>query len=163
MDILQVAQYFSELQKGEEKHAQQAKCPHILYAKQSNKGFIIFYFNGSKFFKHILFMNTFIGESYQSYKVHTNEENNTNKTIHMPLEVLSVLVERPIVFILSNHFVVLSFPSVFALCYSVRRFYSVIFVHSLDQNTVKWLNSQGAFHSKSLQKQLSYSLSPGRI
>lgn len=40
-DILQVAWYFSESRRGEEKYEQWAKCPPVLCVKPSNKRFII--------------------------------------------------------------------------------------------------------------------------
>ena len=41
LDILRVALYFSEPRRGKEKYEQWAKCPLVLYAKPSNKRFII--------------------------------------------------------------------------------------------------------------------------
>ena len=71
-----------------------------------------------------------IGEWYRSHKARTNDENNTNETIHISLEVSVcsvkdlVLIERRTLkkkCFVSDHFVVRRFPSVFSLFYSVIR------------------------------------------
>lgn len=69
-NILQVAQYFREPHRVEEKHEQWAKYLLVLYAEPSNKRVTI----------PLIFCGL-IWVSYRSYKARVKDENNTKGTI----------------------------------------------------------------------------------